>query len=193
MSQLRKEHTHYVTPRTEGSRHGIHPGLARKFRNKMRRNQVAKLSQNSELGCGWFGLSFFHLCRVTELKSHSNHFFSWFNQDSYGVAVVCGKDRHRNGGRWLPLTGLAKANILVAKFDSNGNLKWQTVYTSPSALGIGYSIVQTSDGGYMVGGYDNDSPFLGLALKLGSNGQVQWAKTYNISGAARKFFLVRQT
>jgi len=91
------------------------------------------------------------------------------------------------------LTGLAKANVLVAKFDSNGNLKWQTVYTSPSALGIGYSIVQTSDGGYMVGGYDNDSPFLGLALKLGSNGQVQWAKTYNISGAASKFFSVRQT
>ena len=88
MSQLRKEHTHYVTPRTEGSCHGIHAGLARKFRNKMRRNQVAKLSQNSELGGGWFGLFFFnHLCRVTELKSHSNHFFSWFNQASYGMAV----------------------------------------------------------------------------------------------------------
>jgi len=45
----------------------------------------------------------------------------------------------------------------------------------------------------MVGGYDNDSPFLGLALKLGSNGQVQWAKTYNISGAASKFFSVKLT
>src|ERR1700752_570766 len=55
----------------------------------MRRNQVAKLSQNSELGGGWFGLFFFnHLCRVTELKSHSNHFFSWFNQASYGMAVI---------------------------------------------------------------------------------------------------------
>jgi hypothetical protein len=41
----------------------------------MRRNQIAKLSQNSELGCGWFGVSFFHLRRVTELKSHANHFF----------------------------------------------------------------------------------------------------------------------
>src|SRR6516164_1210149 len=89
MSQLRKEHAHYVTPRTEGSRLGIHAGLARKFRNKMRRNQVAKLSQNSELGCGWIGVSFFHLCRVTELKSHSNHFFLCFSQDSYGMAVFC--------------------------------------------------------------------------------------------------------
>jgi len=53
----------------------------------MRRNQVAKLSKNGELGCGWFGLSFFHLCRVTELKSHANHFFFWFNQHSYGMAL----------------------------------------------------------------------------------------------------------
>ena len=71
-------------------------------------------------------------------------------------------------------------------------MKWQTVYTSPSSLGLGYSIVQTSDGGYLVGGYDNDSPFLAVALKLGSNGQAKWAKTYNISGAASKFFSVRQ-
>jgi hypothetical protein len=91
------------------------------------------------------------------------------------------------------VTGLANANVLVAKSDANGNLKWQTVYTSPSGLGIGYSIVQTSDGGYMVGGCDNDSPFLGLALKLGSNGHVQWAKTYYITGAASEFFSVRQT
>ena len=44
----------------------------------------------------------------------------------------------------------------------------------------------------MVGGYDNDSPFLALALKLSSNGQVKWAKTYNISGAASKYSSVRQ-
>jgi hypothetical protein len=50
-------------------------------------NQIAKLSQNSELGCGWFGLSFFHLCRVTKLKSHANHFFLCFNRNSYGMAV----------------------------------------------------------------------------------------------------------
>lgn len=91
------------------------------------------------------------------------------------------------------LAGLANANVLVAKFDSSGNVKWQNLYASPSALGLGYSIVQTSDGGFTVGGYDNDSPFLALALRLSSSGQVKWAKTYNISGAASKFFSVRQT
>ena len=62
MGQLCKEHAHNVTPWTEGSRHGIHTGLARKFRNQMQRNQIAKLSQNTEFGCGWFGIFLFHLC-----------------------------------------------------------------------------------------------------------------------------------
>jgi hypothetical protein len=53
----------------------------------MRRNQIAKLSEYTEFGCGWFGVSFFHLCRVTELKSHANHFFLCFSQNSYGMAV----------------------------------------------------------------------------------------------------------
>jgi hypothetical protein len=75
MGQLRKEHADHVTPGTEGSRLGIHAGLAREFRDEMCRNQIAKLTQNRELGGGWFGISFVHLCRVTELKSHSNHFF----------------------------------------------------------------------------------------------------------------------
>src|SRR5207237_6344416 len=75
VGQLSKEHAHHVTPGTEGSRLGIHAGLARKFGHQMGWNQIAKLSQNRELGGGWFGISFLHLCRVTELKSHSNHFF----------------------------------------------------------------------------------------------------------------------
>jgi hypothetical protein len=76
VGQLRKEHADHVTPGTEGSCLGIHPRLACKFRHQMRRNEIAKLSQNRELGGGWFGVSFVHLRRVTELKSHSNHFFT---------------------------------------------------------------------------------------------------------------------
>jgi len=45
------------------------------FAQLMSWNEIAKLSENAELGCGWLGVSFFHLCRVTELRSHANHFF----------------------------------------------------------------------------------------------------------------------
>jgi hypothetical protein len=53
----------------------------------MRRNQIAKLPKNAEFGSGWFGVSFYHLCRVTELKNHSNHFFLYFIRNAYGMAV----------------------------------------------------------------------------------------------------------
>jgi len=46
--QLPKEHADHMTPCTERSRHGIHTGLARKFRNQMRRNEIAKLPKNAE-------------------------------------------------------------------------------------------------------------------------------------------------
>src|SRR6516164_2542449 len=88
VGQLREKHADDMTPCAEGSRHGIHPGLACEFRNKMRRNEIAKLPKNAEFGCGRFGVSFFHLCRVTELKNHSNHFFLCFNQDFYGTGVI---------------------------------------------------------------------------------------------------------
>src|SRR5271165_5800479 len=75
MGQLGKEHAHNVTPCAEGSCHGIHTGLPRKFRDQMLRNQIAKLPEYTEFRCGWFGISFFHLCCVAVLKSHANHFF----------------------------------------------------------------------------------------------------------------------
>ena len=59
MGQLGKEHADNVTPCAEGSCHGIHTGLARKFRDQMRRNQIAKLPEYTEFRCGWFGISFF--------------------------------------------------------------------------------------------------------------------------------------
>ena len=42
VGQLPKEHADHVTPSTEGSRHKIHAGFPRKFRNQMRRNEIAK-------------------------------------------------------------------------------------------------------------------------------------------------------
>jgi hypothetical protein len=86
--------------------------------------------------------------------------------------------------------------ILVAKFDSSGNVKWQTLYTAPVPTGsiggqIAYSLIQTSDGGYLIGGQVNTQS--ALALKLSSGGSVQWANTYTVNGASSQFGSVRQT
>ncbi len=47
-----------------------------------------QLSEYTEFGCGWFGVLYHQLCRVAELKSHANHFFSCVNQNSYGMALI---------------------------------------------------------------------------------------------------------
>src|ERR1700730_8146145 len=46
---------------------------------------MARLQKNAEFGCGWFGISFYLLRRVTEVKNHSNHFFLCFNRKAYGM------------------------------------------------------------------------------------------------------------
>ncbi len=88
--------------------------------------------------------------------------------------------------------------ILVAKFDSSGNVKWQTSYTAPVPTGsiggqTGYSVIQTSDGGYLVGEDVNTQSASALGLKLSSSGSVQWANTYTMNGASSQFSSVRQT
>jgi len=59
VSQLRVEHRDHMAPRRKCPAGFIHPGLSGQLRHEMRRNEIAELSQNAELGCRWAGL-FFH-------------------------------------------------------------------------------------------------------------------------------------
>src|SRR6516165_7971350 len=85
----------------------------------MRRNKLAKLTKHTELAYGWFGISFFHLRRVTELKSHANHFFLCFNQDSYGMAV--------NRSRWLhvSLPGVRETQHRPSSWQNDSGSSWR--------------------------------------------------------------------
>jgi hypothetical protein len=85
-------------------------------------------------------------------------------------------------------TSVYPSKVLVVKFDSNGNVKWQTRYSLPGGSSAGCSIQQTSDGGYIVGGYNYVSTQNALALKLDSGGNVQWATTYGEGGATTSQF-----
>jgi hypothetical protein len=110
---------------------------------------------------------------------------------AYGNSV-----QQTTGGGYVLVgyTSVYPSKVLVVKFDSNGNVKWQTRYSSSGGSSAGCSIQQTSDGGYIVGGYNYVSTQNALALKLDSGGKVQWANTYGESGATTsQFNSVRQT
>jgi hypothetical protein len=80
--------------------------------------------------------------------------------------------------------GAGSGDAWVLKLDTNGNVQWQKTYGGSNFDGA--AIQQTSDGGYiMVGrtdsfGAGSDDVWV---LKLNTNGNVQWQKTYGGSGS----------
>lgn len=80
-------------------------------------------------------------------------------------------------------------DIWAFKLDSTGNKKWNFTLGS-SGLEIGYSVLQTSDGGYLLCGMGmintdgniecvpHSDRYEGLLVKLDSNGVMQWQRCY---------------
>ena len=75
--------------------------------------------------------------------------------------------------------GGGSADFWLVKTDSAGNVQWNQTYGGPGG-DYAYSVVQTGDGGYALGGWTNS--FGGSAdfwlVKTDSAGNVQWNQTY---------------
>jgi hypothetical protein len=113
----------------------------------------------------------------------------------YSESVISGdktENRQGNGDYW------------VLKLDTAGNIQWQKTIGGNNYDYL-YSIQQTSDGGYILGGYsnsnisgDNTANLEGfefydyLAAKLDAAGNIEWQKT--IGGKGNDFLRsIRQT
>jgi DNA replication initiation complex subunit (GINS family) len=75
--------------------------------------------------------------------------------------------------------GAGRADVYVVKLDANGNLQWTKTIGGPE-LDLGHSLIQTSDGGYVITGATT-SFGVGEAdvyfVKLDANGNLQRTKT----------------
>jgi hypothetical protein len=90
---------------------------------------------------------------------------------------------HQTGDGGYILAGIFGENygdMWILKLDMNGSIQWQKTYDGMS-YEAAHSIQQTMDGGYIVAG-ETDSFGVGYCdiwiLKLDSNGNIQWQKTY---------------
>jgi hypothetical protein len=72
----------------------------------------------------------------------------------------------------------------LVKFDSAGNFQWETTYGG-AHHDQGYSLVQTLDGGYALGGYTDSfglTDYDGWLVKFDSAGNFEWNTTYGEAG-----------
>ena len=93
----------------------------------------------------------------------------------------------------------SETRVFVQGTSSTGAQQWLAVVdfngSSDNGNQEGRSILQTGDGGYIVGGWyeagsDPGIPFL---LKLSAGGNEQWRKSYNIGSGSEKFSAINLT
>ncbi len=91
--------------------------------------------------------------------------------------------------------GADGADVYVVKLDANGNLQW-TKAIGGASNDLGYSIIQTNDGGYAIAGYTNSfgAGFYDVyVVKLNAQGNLQWTKTIGGSSIRDLGFSIIQT
>jgi hypothetical protein len=89
-------------------------------------------------------------------------------------AIVCD-----DGG--IMATGKRGNDPYFVKTDALGNVQWSKIFTVPYFYNRIYSLLQTSDGGYLVTGMkcDSSSIISGFVMKLDVAGSVAWYKEYS--------------
>lgn len=104
-------------------------------------------------------------------------------QTSDGGYILAGYSNSKDGDL---TTNKGDNDYWVVKINSLGVIEWQKTYGG-SGADLAYSVIQTSDGGYMVGGFSNSNngDVTGShgnndywLLKLNSTGTIVWQKTY---------------
>jgi hypothetical protein len=119
---------------------------------------------------------------IAKLDSSGNP--SWMKAFGGSLDEVAESATITSDGGYI-MTGYTKSyadssgNIFVLKLDSSGNPSWMKAFGETDNLDSGYSIKQTSDGGYIVAGDTRSYGVEGkdaFLLKLNPSGNLSWAK-----------------
>lgn len=80
--------------------------------------------------------------------------------------------------------GFLTGAVFAIKTDATGNVQWARQFGENSTFGeVASNVLQTSDGGYVITGRQNNNPGTGnvLVIKLDAAGNLLWSKVYDDS------------
>jgi hypothetical protein len=89
--------------------------------------------------------------------------------------------------------GAGEADVYVVKLDAHGNLQWTKTIGGPKH-DWSFSLIQTSDGGYVIAGYTGSfgaGEWDVYVVKLDAKGNLQWTKTIGGPGYEIGFSLIQ--
>jgi hypothetical protein len=114
-------------------------------------------------------------------------------KDDVGTSLVQTSDGGYAIAGATTSSGAGYADVYVIKLDANGNLQWTKTIGGPGDE-IGFSLIQTSDGGYAITGYTSSFGAGKLdvyVVKLDADGNLRWTKTIGGSGDEVGFSLIQ--
>lgn len=144
---------------------------------------------------------------IVLLKLDADGAIQWQKACGGSSSEYVGEVRQTNDGGYIAAGstssyGAGNTDVLVLKFDANGNIKWKKTY-GKSAADWAYSIQQTSDGGYIVAGFTSSFGVVingkkteipdAWILKLDASGNIQWQKVYGTGTTSDSARCIQQT
>jgi hypothetical protein len=130
---------------------------------------------------GWTN-SHFNDILVTKTNSSggliwSKTFFTGNGEVTEDIAAT--QDGYILGGSYIEPSN-NDYDFLLTRIDTAGNITWSKRYHGSTGVSeIGLSVIQTSDGGFLLGGlfqYSSSSPIYPLLVKTDSTGNMEWCR-----------------
>jgi hypothetical protein len=101
-------------------------------------------------------------------------------KDDWGTSLIRTSDGGYAIAGYTDSFGAGGWDVYVVKLDAHGNLQWTKTIGGPG-YEIGFSLIQTSDGGYAIAGsyhlVDDNESVVNVVVKLDAHGNLQWTKT----------------